>query len=68
MGLEFNSCFVIGASYPSESHGYEFASSMGHPRLDSVGLLVCDGMHIISGAPMLYYRSLMIASTLLGRG
>jgi hypothetical protein len=25
-------------------HGYDFTSSVSHPRLDSVGLLVYDGM------------------------
>jgi hypothetical protein len=50
------------------SHGYGFASSVGHTRSDSVGLLVYDGMRIIYGTPMLYYMSLGIASTLLRMG
>jgi hypothetical protein len=40
----------------------------GHMRSDSVMLLVYDGMRIISGAPVLYYRSLGTAPTMLGRG
>ncbi len=64
MGLESNSCFVIGASYQNEGHGYEFASSVDHSRLDLVELLVYDGINTISKAPVLYYKSLEIASTL----
>jgi hypothetical protein len=49
-------------------HSYGFASSVGHPRSDSVGLQVYDSMHKISGAPMLYYRSLGTMLTLPKRG
>jgi hypothetical protein len=45
-------------------HGYDFTSSVGHLRLDSVGLLVYDGMCTIFGAPMLYFRSLWTMPTM----
>jgi hypothetical protein len=49
-------------------HLEDFASSVGHPRSDSVGLLVDDGMRIILLAPVLYYRSLGIVPTLPSKG
>jgi hypothetical protein len=49
-------------------HSYGFTNSVDHPRLDSIGLLVCDSMHAISGAPVLYYRSFGIVSTLSRKG
>jgi hypothetical protein len=48
-------------------HGYSFASTVGHSRLDSVELLVYDGMRTISEVPVYYYRSLGTAPTLLKR-
>lgn len=36
MGFRSNGYFVIGAPYQSGGHGYGFASSMDHQRLDSV--------------------------------
>jgi hypothetical protein len=44
VGLGSNSCFVIGALCLNEGHDYNFTSSVGHPRLDSVELLVYDGI------------------------
>jgi len=44
-------------------HSYGFTNSV-----DSIGLLVCDSMHAISGAPVLYYRSFGIVSTLSRKG
>jgi hypothetical protein len=40
----------------NRGHNYEFASSVSHPILDLVRLLVYDDMRIISGASVLYYR------------
>jgi hypothetical protein len=53
-GLGSNGCFVTGSPFINGGHGYGFASSVGHPRSDSVGLLVYDSMSTLSGAPMLY--------------
>jgi hypothetical protein len=50
--------FVINAPFTNGGHGDGFASSVAHPRSNSVELLVYDGMHIISWASVLYYRSL----------
>jgi hypothetical protein len=44
MGLGSNDYFMTSASCLNEGHGYGFASSVGHPRTDSVELLVYDGM------------------------
>jgi hypothetical protein len=52
MGLGSNGCFVIAAPCLNGSHDYGFPSSMGHPRSDSIWLLVYDGMHTIFGAPV----------------
>jgi len=41
--------FVTSAPYLNRCHSYGFASSVGHPRTDSVGLLVYDGMRIYPG-------------------
>lgn len=51
MGLGPNGCFVTGALRLNGSYGYGygFASSVGHPRLDSAGLLVYDDMHTYLG-------------------
>jgi hypothetical protein len=43
-GLRSNGYFVTGASYLNGGHGYDFASSVGHPRSGSVRLLVYDSM------------------------
>jgi hypothetical protein len=56
MGFGSNSCFVTDAPYLNRGHNYEFASSVSHPILDLVRLLVYDDMRIISGASVLYYR------------
>jgi hypothetical protein len=37
---------VIGAPFLNRGYSYGFASSVGHPRLDSVELLIYDGMRI----------------------
>jgi hypothetical protein len=55
---------VTSAPCLNGGHAYGFVSSVGHPRLDLVGLLVYDGMYAISRAPMLYYRSLGTMPTL----
>jgi hypothetical protein len=68
IGLGSNGCFVTGAPCLNEGHSYGFASSVAHPRSDLVRLLVYDGMHTFLGAPVLYYRSLGTAPTLLGMG
>jgi hypothetical protein len=44
MGLGSNGCFVTDAPCLNKGHGYDFASSVGPPRSDSVGLLVNDSM------------------------
>jgi hypothetical protein len=49
MGLGSNGYFVTGTSCLNKGHGYSFASSVGHPRSDSVGLLVYDGMRTYPG-------------------
>jgi hypothetical protein len=54
INLRSNDCFMTGAPCSNEGHDYGFASSVGHLRSDSVGLLVYDdGMLIIFGAPVL---------------
>jgi hypothetical protein len=55
---------VIGAPFTNRGQGYGFATSVCHPRSDSVGLLVYDAMRTISEAPLLYYRSLRTAPNL----
>jgi hypothetical protein len=67
IGLAYNGCFVTGAPYLNRGHNYEFANSVGHPRSNSIGLLIYDGICTIYEAPMLYYKSLGIALTLLWR-
>jgi hypothetical protein len=49
LGLGSNDCFVIGALRLNGSYGYGFASSVGHPRLDSAELLVNDYMYTYLG-------------------
>jgi hypothetical protein len=49
IGLGSNGCFVIGAPCFNRGHGYGFASNMGHPRSESVRLLVYDGMRTYPG-------------------
>jgi hypothetical protein len=46
MGLAYDGCFVTSTPYLNRDHSYEFASSVGHPMSDLVGLLVYDGMHV----------------------
>jgi hypothetical protein len=65
MSLESNGYFLISAPFANESHSYGFASSICHLRSGSVGLLVNDGMYTIFRAPVLCYKSIGIASTLL---
>jgi hypothetical protein len=43
IGLRSNGYIVTGAPCLNGGHNYGFASSVGHPRSDSVGLLVYDG-------------------------
>jgi hypothetical protein len=68
MGFESNGCFVTGVPFTNGGRGYGFDCSVGHPRSDSVELLVYNGMRTISEGPMLYYRSLETAPTIAGRG
>jgi hypothetical protein len=68
MSLVSNDSFVTGTPCLNMGHCYIFASSVGRLRSNLVGLLVYDGMRTISRTPMLYYRSLGTASTLLGKG
>jgi hypothetical protein len=49
MGLESNGYFVTSASCLNGVHGYDFASSVGHSRSDSAGLLVYDGTRTYPG-------------------
>jgi hypothetical protein len=49
MGLGSNGCFVTNAPCLNGGHSYGFLNSVGHPRSDSVGLLVDDGMCTYSG-------------------
>jgi hypothetical protein len=49
MGLGSNNCFVTGTPYLNGGYDYGFTSSVGHPRSDSVGLLVYDSMHTYQG-------------------
>lgn len=55
LGIGSNGCYVTDAPCWNRGHSYKFASSVGHPRSDSVGLLVYDGMSTISEVQMLYY-------------
>jgi hypothetical protein len=66
MGLVSNGYFVTDAPCLNGGHGYDFASSVGHSRSNSVGLLVYDGIHTISGVLVLYYKSLETTPTLSG--
>lgn len=43
IGFESND-MVIGTPFANGGRGYGFASSLGHPRSDSVRLHVYDGM------------------------
>ena len=50
MGLGSNGCFVTGASLMSGHYKTDIISGMGHPRSDSVVLLVlCKVTYIIRG-------------------
>jgi hypothetical protein len=49
MGLGSNGYFLTGTPCLNEGHGCCFANIVGHPRLDSIGLLVCDSMHTYLG-------------------
>jgi hypothetical protein len=49
MSLGSNGCFVTNASCLNKGHGYGFASNVGHPRSDSVGLPEYNGMHTYLG-------------------
>jgi hypothetical protein len=64
MSFGSNGCFVISTPCLNGGYDYDFASNMGHLRLDSVWLLVYVNMRTISEAPVLYYRSLGTASIL----
>jgi hypothetical protein len=44
IGFGSTDYFVIRAPCLNGGHGYKFASSVCHPRLDSVGLLVYEDM------------------------
>jgi hypothetical protein len=68
IGLGSNEFFVNSAPFTNVGHGYGFASSVDHPRLNLVGLLVYDGMCTIFGVPVLYYRSLGTVPTLPKNG
>jgi hypothetical protein len=48
--------FVIDTQFTNGGHGYDFDSSVGHPKLNSIELLVYDDMCTISKALVLYYR------------
>jgi len=47
--LDRMTAFGIDAPFTNEHHGYSFASSVGHPSSDSVGLLVYDVTRIYPG-------------------
>jgi len=49
MDLRSNDCFVTGAPCLNRGHGYDFASSVGHLRLELVRLLVYDSMRTYPG-------------------
>jgi len=49
MGLGSNGCFVASVLCLNGGHGYGFASSMGHPRSNSVRLLIYEGMRTYPG-------------------
>jgi hypothetical protein len=57
MCLGSNGCFGTSAPCLNEGHGYSFACSVGHPRLNSIGLLVYGSMRTLS-KELMYYRSL----------
>jgi hypothetical protein len=68
-GLESNGCFVTDAPCIIKVMITALlVSSVGQLKSNSVGLLVYDSMHIISGALVLSYRSLGITSTMPRRG
>jgi hypothetical protein len=67
MGLGSNGYFCDWRTMLEWGQGYDFASSIGNLRSDSVGLLVYDSMRTIFGVSMLYYRSFRTAPTLLGK-
>jgi hypothetical protein len=56
-------------SFPMDDHyRTDVISGVGHPRSDSIMLLVlCMVCYIMAGASALYYRSVGTASTLLKR-
>jgi len=45
---------MTGAQCLNGGHGYDFDSYVGHSRLDSIGLLVYDGMHTYLGAGVVF--------------
>jgi hypothetical protein len=49
MGRGSNGFFVTDTPSLDGVHGYGFGSSVGHPRLDSDGLLVNDGIRTYPG-------------------
>jgi hypothetical protein len=49
MGFESNGCFVTNAPCLNRGNSYSFASSIGHPMSNSVGLLVYDDMRTYPG-------------------
>jgi len=46
MGFGSSGYFVTCTLCLNIGHSYRFPSSVGHPRANSIGLLVYDGMHI----------------------
>jgi hypothetical protein len=58
MGLGSNDCFCDRHTIHEWGHGYSFASRVGDPKSNSIGLLEYDGMRTISET----------TTTLLGNG
>jgi hypothetical protein len=59
---------IMQLTQTNMGYSYDFTSSMGHLRPDSVGLLEYDNMRKIPRVLMLYYRSFRIVPTLSGKG
>jgi hypothetical protein len=58
MGLGSNDSFVTDAPWLNLGHDFGLdSSSVGHPRSNSIGLVVYEGMSTLSGASVLYIHS-----------
>jgi hypothetical protein len=65
MGLGSNSCFMTSITLTGGHYMTYIISSVGHPRLDLIGLLMLWMVAYNGRAHALYYKSLETVSILL---